>query len=483
MRTPLLPVSLLLPASLLLSACAGPEEGLDETYIEGTLTIPPVDVAELDNRGANDAAPQGLGPEGSSSLSFRALVLTGEAAALRKTPGGEYEDPDNYVFAPAADGDFSISFDFTTGASTGADGYLDDIVFELDVIDTTTGASVVGGPVSTDGTGGTWAATFAATKGVEYQVVVGGIYGETASTAAYTMIFSGSTPDDDDILVGAYTEGDPAVATNPVGGATATGWTFDAATLTWSGVYNIQFVRSVEVVPDEDTGDLYIPPPAVDEALSEVYLMAGTLSSLNASPSAGALYTSAAVQVSINHADVVVDSPLVLDAVFPKVIGLTVDEVLPDTTVAIINADDYNSLATDQLVAQDIGVVSGFGFVDVLNGSITFDPAYEGWNGGNDSDAWQFTVPDYIRAKMTVTWTDPSTDLDIGIWGDTTDYGGYGVIDWMLFGDTYCLTSADPEICTLEVALDPAYTYYVVVLGYAGSDEMPYTVELEWLPG
>jgi hypothetical protein len=35
----------------------------------------------------------------------------------------------------------------------------------------------------------------------------------------------------------------------------------------------------------------------------------------------------------------------------------------------------------------------------------------------------------------------------------------------------------------MEVALQPKQPYYVVVLGYLGTDEMPYTVELEWLPG
>ncbi|MFN7146867.1 MAG: hypothetical protein ACK4YP_24040, partial [Myxococcota bacterium] len=299
----------------------------------------------------------------------------------------------------------------------------------------------------------------------------------TTEELPYTLVVSGSAPDDTTVLAGAYLGADPTVAENPVGGTNVTGWTYDAATATWTGSWTMMWLRQVVAVPDTDTGDLFEPSPEVTEGPETVYLRAGTITTLNAGPAAGALYTTTSVEVKPTGGGMTLDEPLVLDGVAPKVIGVQVAEEVPDVTLAEVDAAT-GVLDTTTLVAQDIGLLSGLGYVDIITGTTTFDPSYEGWNLGNDSDAFAFTVPESMYVRMKVTWPDKTADIDIGIFFDDPDYG---FSDLMGYSDPNCMTAADPEECTSVITLEPEIPYYVVPLGYLGTDEQPYTVELEWM--
>jgi hypothetical protein len=146
-----------------------------------------------------------------------------------------------------------------------------------------------------------------------------------------------------------------------------------------------------------------------------------------------------------------------------------------DESYAELDAD--YALVTSTLEAQDVGMVAGPGFIDTFEGTIDFDPSASGWYG-NDADAYSFTVPAEMIVTLTGGWNDVAADMDFGIFGA---YQDYGLIDWFSsFGDSYCLTGANPEICQTEVPLQPDVQYYLVVLGYLGTGTERYDVELEW---
>jgi hypothetical protein len=248
------------------------------------------------------------------------------------------------------------------------------------------------------------------------------------------------------------------------------------ASHTWTGAFEMMGVRALTMPVDTDTADTAgaTGEPTVTEGASSVFVRAATVTSLNAAPSAGALYSTASVEVPLDGGPVTMSEPVVLDAVFPKVIGKETVE----TGDSFAQLDANYALVTDTLVAQDIGMASGLGFVDVFDGTIAFDPAVSGWDG-NDADVFAFTVPEPMAVKMVAAWADTAADIDFGIFGT---YGEYGIIDWFSsFGDTYCLTGANPEVCETVLPLEPDVQYYLVALGYLGTDEEPYHVELEWL--
>jgi hypothetical protein len=484
-----------------LSGCIPAETGIDHTVLTGTITIPPVSVEE--GRGNETiATAQGLGPDDSTALTYRSVIVSGKASAWGPNGLGEADgDPDYYAFSPVADGTFTIGLGFTTASSGGDSAAATDAdVFLVEVIDLAqlvecadsgdTGSACVpnDGLVftgTTDGTGGAFTTDVPVTAGGHYVLhVVGLTTDDEAAELPYTLTLSGSAPGDSTILVGAYAGADPAVGEHPLGGTTGAGWTYDPATYTWTGTYTIMWIKGVTPAPeDTDTDDLLVEPPTVQDAGVEgfptkVNLRGGTLSTLDASPAAGALYATASIEADVTGSDVAVADPIVLDGVFPKVVGVEVAETLPDTTLAEIDLADY-SLVADTLVAQDVGMLSGLGYVDIVSGTSVLDPSTSGWNGGNDSDAYAFTVPTSMYVRMSGSWPDSAADLDFGIWyADPDD----GLIDlFSSWGDSYCLTGANPELCESVVTLEPDTTYYLVALGYLGTDEQPYSVELEWV--
>jgi hypothetical protein len=482
---------LALPTLATLAGCLPDEVGIDRTVLTGTLTIPPVTVSDGRTNNSVETA-QPLGADESKSLTYRTVIIDGNVASWTPGLGATYGDPDYFTFAPIADGTFTFDLTFATAPGSGVDAdtadtagaTIDADVLTVALIDPATYDAETGAGVlttgTTDGSGGVYQLTWDVVAGTSYVLLVGGTdTDDTESPLPYTLVVSGSAPDDATIKVGAYLGEDPQVAEDPAGGTTANTWTYDPATYTWTGQYRLLWLRTViPPGPDEDTDDLIQPTSTVEEGPATVYLRAGTLTSLNASPAAGALYTSTSVAAGATNEATIVDEPLVLDGVFPKVIGQQVTETLPDTTVAEIEPAD-TTLILETLVAQELGMLTGLGYVDIVSGSTVLDPAMSGWNGTNDSDAFAFTVPESMYVRMIAGWGDAEADIDFGIWYTDPDYG---VIDlFSSFGTTYCLTGANPEVCESVVTLEPDVTYYLLALGYLGTDEQPYTVELEWV--
>lgn len=489
---------------LLLVSCFGDETGIDHTVLTGTITIPPVTAD--DGRTNNDlATAQPLGPDESVSLTYRSVVVSGTVNDWTPGLGGTYGDPDHYAFSPAADGTMAFTLSFTTAQVADGDtgATVDADVFDVQLIDPSaivecadgggdtadTGADTGAPCVANDGvlwssssagSGGVFSFAPELTAGTTYVLLVAGASTDDAEEQlAYTLLVGGSTPGDSTVLVGAYAGSDPLVGEDPLGGTTATGWVYDAATYTWSGTWQVMWIRKVTPAPpDEDTGDVYEPSPTVEEGAERAYIRAGTLNSLNAGPAAGALYTTTSIEVAVTGTTAEVADGLVLDGVAPKVIGIQVAETLPDETVADVSLAD-TTLDPTTLVAQEIGMLSGLGYVDIITGSSTFDPTFEGWGAGNDSDAFAFTVPESMYVRMKASWPDSTADIDLGIFYEDADYGYIDLFG--SFGESYCMTGDDPEICTSVVTLEPEISYWVIPLAYAGTDEQAYTIELEWI--
>lgn len=477
------PLHFAVPLAFALVGCSSLELR-DRTVLSGTVTIPPAIAEEKDPVSSpNDATPQPLGEDGASSLTYRSVVLSGSTSSWTPDTGGPgteddevYGDADLYAFTPVADGTFTVTFSFNAGAGgdTGGDG----VVYDVYIIDAGS-LDVLGGlgSASTDGSAGTYTVSADVLGGSDYVLVIGGLSNADGEVPVdYSAVLSGSAPGENIVLVGAYTEGDPAVASPPVGGSTVTGWVYDEATYTWSGSYELLYMRSVELV-DEDTADTAPATVTVDEALDgPLYLLAGTLTNLNGTPSAGSLYSTTSVEAAVTNEATEVAEAIVLDGLFPKVIGIQATETLPDVTVAQLDAVGYLDETT--VVAQDLGMLSGLGYVDTIDGSSTLT-GLEGTDQ-NDIDVYSFTVPEAMNVRMVASWPNVVTDIDFGIWGNDP---AYGTFDWFSWGDTYCQTAADPEACETVVAFEPGLTYYVLAMGYLGDPgEEPYHIELEWVP-
>ena len=472
----------------LLVSCVVPETGIDHSDISGTVTIPPATLEERDGRSdSNDTLGQaiGLGPEENPLLTYRAVVVTGSTDTFLPdgSMGDITGDEDWFHFSPVADGTFTIEVHFSAGVVFGdTGGESDGNVLKVEVVDIATydvdlGTGIVWSG-DTTGSAGAFVLPLELVAGGDYALLVAGQSGdETVVPMAWEMVFSGSVPTRDLIKLGGYAGEDGTLAEAPLAGTGVDGWVYVPETRTWEAPWRMLRVRSVVSGEDADTADEVFPQPTVVEGAEQIYVRGGTITSLNASPSAGALYASANVPVSVSGGTVVVDDPVVMDGVFPKVIGLQVVETEPDTTVAVVSpADTTLDLAT--LLAQDMGIASGVGFVDVIDGGSDMTSGVEGW-GDNDGDAFSFTVAESVKVKMVASWPDPAADVDLGIFGPYED--GTTIDYFGSFGATYCMTAADPEVCTMEVTLDPGVTYWVVVLGYLGTDIQPYHIELEWL--
>lgn len=504
MRTPLL---------LLLVSCTTPETGIDHTVLTGTITIP---AATASDSRTNDsiAAPTPLGVDDSDLLTWRSVIVDGKVSdwpAGFNAPG----DPDNYAFTPVADGTFTFTLSFATtaagaggpppdtgatdtgggdtgGGDTGggdtadtgdtgaAPTYADADVLRVRILDPATFDEAAGtgilAEVDSDGTVGNVTFDYDVIAGTTYVVEVFGVASQAEAVLDYTLVVSGSAPTDATILVGAYLGSDPTVAENPVGGTNAVDWTYDPVTYAWNGSWKMTWLRAVTTPEDENPDDLFPAVSTVAESPATFYVRAGSLTSLNAGLAAGALYSTAVVELSASGGEQELVDPLVLDGLAPKIIGIQTAETLPDTTDAQINAAD-NTLDLTTMVAQDLGVLSVPGFVDVITGSSLIDPGYEGWNATNDSDAYSFTLAEPANVRMAVAWAG-TADIDIGIWYEDATYG---VIDlFSSFSDDYCLTGDNPEVCESSFALEAGVAYHVVVLGYSGDGDVPYTLELEW---
>ncbi|MCB9746284.1 MAG: hypothetical protein H6741_17850 [Alphaproteobacteria bacterium] len=349
---------------------------------------------------------------------------------------------------------------------------------------------------NTDGSDGVLEYSFALEAGEELAFRISGITGDLNIDSTWLVQISGGPPEAGGIKVGAYApfpETDPETETEvdfynrgtPYGGGSAYDWSFDADTLTWTGSFRMLKFRSVESgegendycdLPEDDPLYANCAPQdqhTVVEGVDTVWIAAGDFASLNSALPAGTLYNSVPVEVTLDpDADNVLAEPVVMDEIAPLVVGWEVDEVEPNDVVTL-NPDGYPTVELADLAnAQVLEVGSGFGFVDIIHGTLEGLTTGIGWEGPTDYFAMSVDEPLYVTA--TLTWSDSAGNLDLLL----MDSAAEAVVGGWLWSDT------SPEYFVLsevDYLLEPGEVYYLAVLPWDGADgDYNYQIQLEW---
>ncbi|MBN2801330.1 MAG: hypothetical protein JXX28_19470 [Deltaproteobacteria bacterium] len=453
-------------AAALAASCVAPEGGIDDTRVRGTVTVPPAQAEEKGelNNDKVDGATAVEVPE------FAHLVVTGKIKSW-----GYAEDTG--LLTQDADKDWYklvSPFDGPVGLRVALPGLPEGSQVWLELVDLSQQdeETQVYAPIASS-LGGEADLSFEAVKGTPYGLRVGGAVG--AGEQPYQLVLMGQDPSEAGLKVGAYLPGDGGAfdATargNPVGGTTVGPLTLQED-LSWTGSWELYLLRQVVTTQPED--EAANPVTTVDEALSEVYLLAGDFGRLDGSLKAGTWYSSASVSMSLTGAPLTdeytgasylpAETPLVLDAFAPLVIGWEADEEEPNDVP--VDSANFEVDVSDANLAQDLGALSGPGFVDILRGSSPIETDAGGWV--HDVDAFRFTVPVAEEIFFTLEWSDDTMDLDLAL----VDSSG----EWLDHG----ATSAKPEVNAWGGAvLEPGEDYFLVVLGYIGTPATDPTWEL-----
>jgi len=417
----------------LLVGCVAPEQGIDRSVITGTVRIEAVHVNETG--GVNNASTQAqsLAAVGVAILQVSG-TLDGFAFGLDGTTPGS-PDPDWYALK--VEQAATVALDLDLAAAEGAT-----VTLRLVDLDSASGGRPPTELDTTELSAPTASWELSLEPGKRYGLVVRGQQGEGA--ADYTMRLSAGSPDDLGVLVGAFTGATMAERGALVGGGAVGAFTL-GEDLAWEGSYLLRGVR--EVVTESNTDGS--STTTVNEAVPTVYLFAGTWPNLDTLP-AGTWYSGTPAEVRLGSGSMAA-APLVLDTIAPLVIGLEIDEVEPND--GVVNTDAF-VLDVAGATPQDVGELSGDGFVDIFRGAITFtaDAGFE----ANDGDIFQFTVPHPMTAFFNLDWDLDGSDLDVVIF----DAEGTA-LDW-------AASSARPEVDGGYSELLPGETYYLGVLGYEG---------------
>ncbi len=205
----------------------------------------------------------------------------------------------------------------------------------------------------------------------------------------------------------------------------------------------------------------------VDEDVSVAYLLAATRPTLGLELTAGTLFSTEAVKVSVPQAGVVAGQEVAIDDMVPLVLGWSVAEVEPNNVE--IDGDTYDIVGgTPQVIAQP---PSGAGAVDTIVASLDLVAEDYEWSGEND--AFSFTVPEPLTATITLDWTGAAGNLDLNLTED----------------DVLVAVGWDPEdvrpetlaSTDFDVTFQPGHTYTLVVLPWDGAVGVTdYTLTLEW---
>jgi hypothetical protein len=151
--------------------------------------------------------------------------------------------------------------------------------------------------------------------------------------------------------------------------------------------------------------------------------------------------------------------------VAPVVIGWEMVEAEPND----VNYEDFDDLE----LSQDLGMLSGVGFVDILTGALRYDGNEGSWNG--DVDSFKFQVEESLVMSFTFDWPGDDVDLDINVFdadGNIVDQGWYG----------------HPEIPEIgPERYEPGQDYYLTLLIWsapsnAAGDEISWELALEQTP-
>ncbi len=484
---------------LLLTACPGPEQGLDKTVIRGVLEIPPWTGTEGED---SDKVEDGewVNATALEPLTWRQMDVTGHSRYFGGP--GRMGDPDRYTLAAQGDGNLEVTLTFTTTWSTENDATTYTVeLYDLAVVDEEGKVPAVAS-VPSNGTHGVVTVAIPVVRGGTYGIGILAGRSTEFESGDYTFTVTSLTPADGQFMVGAYLEPDPTAHTVPVGGAAVQRLAWDGETSSWRGTFEILFVREVvhdtaeeeeqrERRREEDDTSTTLPPVwSTREDLETVYLAGGSFTGLNASIAAGTLFsaTSVAVDTSAHGEDGIVGgwlvgqgptgprvaSPVavVVDTVRPRVIGWEFTETEPNDLVVTLEAYSPLDPATLAKAGNALPAASGPGFVDIVHGVQSYpidDPAW----GDGDVDVYRITVPEPMGLSASTGWTSADDDLDVLF------YGPDGAL-W-----AYAAGVANPEVFSTQTdfgfALDPETAYYLVVLGYAGpAGDRDYTIDFEY---
>lgn len=521
---------------LLLASCLRPEQGIDDTVLVGTVQVPPG--AAVADPGDGRDAPRDTLDDALvlDDLTWRWQPVDGSIRTFAETTNpdtGDENDRDRdwFVFTPAAAGSFTLVLAYETpvtdtgdtGEDSGGDsadsgdtadtgdtgdsaeeptgcafdesldaqGSSDNLAFRVMVIDLAAeddpacAEPLVNTP--TDGAAGRLELELELVAGHDYAVRVSGLRNSDRLSADYRLWLSGSSPAEGDIKIGAFQPfTDIYQRGAPVGGAEVYDWTLDVDTQTWTGIYAIRKLRTVEtaVVPndycdiDPASADCSeIEETTVQEGVATVALIAGDFANLNQVLPAGTLYNSVVVEETLTpDVENTAGAVVVLDAVAPKIIGWTFAESEPNDVFVDLNNDaEFYPLDIANIdPANEVPVASGVGFVDIINATQSFTVADPEWNAG-DYDVFAFTVAEPLGAAFLTDWADDGVNLDVHL------YDGAGE----LLAVGWSPADVKPELFdtdSWEVSLEPGQTYYLVVMGWSGAiGEYPYSIEIEWL--
>ncbi len=489
--------------AFLLAGCPKVEEDIDRTIIKGNLVIPPAAVDESADAGDNTNDSWETADE-LPMLTYRETTVSGTSAFFGS--GQVAGDQDYYLFSSKFDGDLNLVLDFTTDSGLMGDlsvlnlHFYDFSTVEEECVEdpdcdpkveecTEICTKIPTATYSSDGLLGHVEVTMSVLGGGDYGLLIDAASStEYDDGMTYTMQFESFTPEDDELLVGAYLSDDPQAHGNPVGGASVYDIQWDATQSAWVGRFEILYLKEVNSTSEVLPGDTAATEDhEVIEGVPKVWLMGGTLPTLNASIPSGALYSSTAVEVSTGDGDDTIgdwgdtaatddtgavpvptgDIVVVIDALQPRVVGWEHTEVEPNNVATDVNT---NEIAVDELEGADLlPASSGPGFVDIIYGNTPFETEAPTW--AEDVDVFQFEITEPVNASISLAWDDCATDLDLHIYDEE--------------GTFYALSWYDcPELidtAAWEFSLDSSHTWYIFVLPYAGSiGDHEYTIEIEY---
>lgn len=510
--------------SLLFAGCvAEPESGIDRTFIRGTVELPPAAYTEAETKdGTNDKYD---GAEDIGEITVGYTTISGVCEGFGYFKGNFVGALDTYAFKATLDGTLNVSmvyegseyvdkksedrtyYSFTVVSQTALD--------ERELLDPSDPKSDFEAPEtviaeSTQNAFGAFSTSFNVTKNETYYIVIGGEANRDSTDGSYALTIDGFNPNGVvvstgealevgwviqdgemysqppiDFLVGVYASSDPSSRGLPLGGSDVSTFTLDEETLTWSGEYEITYVYAATLPEEVDTGEF--AAPEIDATLTDVHLFAGTFPSLNAGLTAGTLFSSTPLSVSLSDAKAeeyeagyfgvgssnrvldVSETPLVVDTIQPKQYGWTEADTEPNDFADV--GDGYAVI--DTAGAQALPPASGAGFIDTITGSLDFKDKAPSWVG--DHDAFMVTVPTELNAFISLSWPNPAYDLDLHYYDSTGALVGAG----------WAIANTNPEtfsVTDFGDVLLPGETYYFAVLPWSGEvGTIDYTIEVEWL--
>lgn len=462
----------------LVSGCLGFEQGINRADITGTVRVEPVIADEAAGLNDRPRYAQDFG-----ALDFGFSVVEGQLDTL----GIETDDEGNEI-GVTGDIDYFV-------ASTNWEAPEGQLILQFpDIAEGTVVRLELTHliPAETEEDEDVWevesSVDIVATAGpFEYtdtrEMLVGEVYGYSLSgiegdgPVSYGIGVSGAHPDSRNVSVGAYRSPDPS-SRKPVGGAEVRPFEL-GEDWAWVGEYEILGIKAtrtiphpfLEVYPEEVWPSYGLTKDSeitlVDENLYQAYLFAGDWGSLTGALSAGTWYSSEPVLIEVPHEDMTVDESLVLDDFAPLVIGFEVDEVEPNDAPVDISTGMMD--ISDTAVFQDIGTLSGPGYVDLVHGGLTFIDDQGHWD--HDVDGFAFQVPVSSAILISLEWPTATFDEDFLVADDTGETIDLGYFNY-------------PEVSVYQPTYEPERTYFLTVIGYTGDPAAtePWTLKLEQIP-